>query len=236
MSITQRHALVIGASSGIGAATAIDLSSHGWNVTAVARRQDRLVDMVRHHTRIKMAVVDVTSAAELQKTIDHIGPIDVLVYAAGWNFPERELSVLTTEDWHQAFSVNVDGAFTATQAVLPQMRRNGGGVIVYISSISAAHADASGAAYQASKRALHGLAEATSFEEGQHGIRVSLVMPGLTRTEFNSLRRTPPTEEARSKFMAPEDVAAAVTFICELPAHLMIPELTIVPTINPWNR
>jgi NADP-dependent 3-hydroxy acid dehydrogenase YdfG len=61
-------------------------------------------------------------------------------------------------------------------------------------------------------------------------------MPGLTRTEFNALRRTPPTEEQRASFMTPEDVAEAIVFICELPPHLMIPSVTIVPTVNPWNR
>lgn len=231
----QRHALVIGASSGIGAATAIGLSGRGWAVTAAARREDRLADLAREHPGVRTAAVDVTDGPALRQVVEQAGPLDALVYSAGWNLPDRELGVLTPEDWHRTFSVNVDGAFAATQAVLPQMRLTGG-LIVYVSSISAEHVDGSGAAYQASKRALHGLAEATGFEEGGHGIRTSLVMPGLTRTEFNALRRTPPTEEQRADFMTPEDVAEAIVFICELPTHLMIPSLTIVPTVNPWNR
>lgn len=236
MSVTQRHALVIGASSGIGAATAIGLAKEDWKVTAFARREDRLADLTKENHNIQTKVVDAANESDLQKAINQIGPIDTLIYAAGWNLPQRELTVLSSQDWHRAFGINVDGAYTAVQAILPQMRGKGAGTIIFISSISATHPDASGAAYQASKRALHGLAEAISFEEGHHGIRVSLVMPGLTRTEFNSLRRTPPTAEARSKYMAPEDVADAVVYICQLPPHLMIPELTIVPTINPWNR
>ena len=233
--MTQRHALVIGASSGIGAATAIGLSTRGWAVTAAARRGGRLAGLAHEHPGIRTAVVDVTDGHALHQVVEQAGPIDVVVYSAGWNLPDRELAVLTPEAWHRSFSVNVDGAFAVTQAVLPQMRLNGG-LIVYVSSISAEHVDGSGAAYQASKRALHGLAEATSFEEGKHGIRTSLVMPGLTRTEFNALRRTPPTDEQRADYMTPEDVAEAVVFICELPTHLMIPSLTIVPTVNPWNR
>jgi serine 3-dehydrogenase len=234
--MTKRRALVIGASSGIGAAVAIGLSNRGWDVTATARRKDRLADLAHEDPRIQTTMVDVTDEKELRQVVAEVGAIDALIYAAGWNLPDRELNVLAVEDWHRAFSVNVDGAFAATQAVLPHMRREGGGVIVFVSSTSAEHADASGAAYQASKRALHGLAEATNFEEGRHGIRTSLVMPGLTKTEFNSLRRNPPSEEDRLNFMKPEDVAAAIIFICELPSHLMIPELTIVPTVNPWNR
>jgi NADP-dependent 3-hydroxy acid dehydrogenase YdfG len=61
-------------------------------------------------------------------------------------------------------------------------------------------------------------------------------MPGLTATDFMSLRRNPPTEEQRANFMTSDDVAEAIAFICDLPPHLMIPSLTIVPTINPWNR
>lgn len=234
--MNQRKALVIGASSGIGASTALGLADLNWAVTAVARRQDRLRDLALQNPNIQTTTLDVTDTSALNHTLEQVGPLDALVYAAGWNFPERELEVLDPDDWRHAFNVNVNGAFIATQAALPQMRLNGGGVIVYVSSISAVRADASGAAYQASKRALHGLAEAINLEEVGHGIRASIVMPGLTKTEFNSLRRTPPSETQRSQFLTSQDVADAIIFICELPARVMIPELTIVPTANPWNR
>lgn len=227
---------MIGASSGIGASTAVGLANLGWAVTAVARREDRLLDIAGQNPNIRTTTLDVTDASALNHTLEEVGPLDALIYAAGWNLPNRELDVLNTEDWYHAFNVNVNGAFIATRAALPQMRLKGGGVIVYVSSISAVRADASGAAYQASKRALHGLAEAINIEEVGHGIRASIVMPGLTKTEFNSLRRTPPSEEQRASFLTSKDVADAIVFICELPAGVMIPELTIVPTANPWNR
>jgi NADP-dependent 3-hydroxy acid dehydrogenase YdfG len=234
--MNQRQALVIGASSGIGASTALGLADLDWAVTAVARREDRLRDIELRNPKIRTTTLDVTDASALNHALEQVGPLDALIYAAGWNFPNRELDVLDPEDWLHAFSVNVNGAFIATRAALPQMRLNGGGVIVYVSSISAVRADASGAAYQASKRALHGLAEAINLEEVGHGIRASIVMPGLTKTEFNSLRRTPPSETQRAGFLTSQNVADAIIFICQLPASVMIPELTIVPTANPWNR
>lgn len=234
--MSPRRALVIGASSGIGAATALSLADLDWAVTAAARREDRLRDIALRNPKIRTTPLDVTDASALNDTIEQVGPLDALVYAAGWNFPDRELDVLNPEDWLHTFSVNVHGAFIATRAALPRMRLNGGGVIVYVSSISAVRADASGAAYQASKRALHGLAEAVNLEEAGHRLRASIVMPGLTKTDFNSLRRTPPSEAQRAGFLTSQNVADAIIFICQLPTSVMIPELTIVPTANPWNR
>lgn len=232
----DKHALILGASSGIGAAAAESLALDGWHVTAAARRSERLVELSSQHPTISPQQLDVTDRKAVEECIGNLPDIDVLVYAAGHNFPERELDVLVETDWRQSFDVNVDGALHAVQAVLPRMKAADGGLIVLISSISAEHGDASGAAYQASKRALHGLAEALSFEEGINGIRTTLIMPGLTRTDFNSLRRNPPSEEARKQFLSAQDVASAVVYVSNLPPHVLVPTLTIVPTANPWNR
>lgn len=232
----EKHALIIGASSGIGAATAEQLAKDNWLVTAAARRSERLVNLSSKFPNIRPQELDATDRTAVEETIRTLPVVDALIYAAGHNVPERELDVLVESDWRQLFDVNVTGAFHAIQAVLPKMRAAGGGLIVLISSISAERGDASGAAYQASKRALHGLAEATSFEEGPNHIRTTLIMPGLTRTDFNSLRRNPPDEEARKKFLSAEDVAGAVVYVCKLPSHVFVPSLTIVPTSNPWNK
>jgi len=232
----RRHAFVIGASSGIGAATAKTLAQGGWQVTAAARRTDKLSELEALYPTLSACELDSSDRLAVQAAINQAPAIDVMIYAAGTNIPEREIEVLSHSDWRSAFGVNVDGAFHSTQAVLPKMKNSGGGLIVYVSSISAERADASGVAYQASKRALHGLAEGTALEQGSNGIRTTLIMPGLTRTDFNALRRSPPSEEERAKFLMPEDVAAAIAFVCGLPPHMMIPSLTVVPTANPWNR
>jgi serine 3-dehydrogenase len=233
--MSKMHAVVIGASSGIGKETVLGLVTLGWNVTAIARRGNLLDELSALHANITTQVVDVENTKLLEKIIRESEPIDALIYAAGYNIPERELSVLDATNWHKLQRINVDGAFYATTAALEQMRIHGG-VIVYVSSISASQADVSGAAYQSSKRGLHGLAAAVNIEESKNRVRASLVAPGLTRTDFNSLRRNPPSEEQRAQFLTPHDVAQAVIFICTLPAHVMIPELTIVPTAIPGNR
>ena len=234
--MSNRHALVIGASTGIGAATARTLSLSGWDVTAIARRPQLLNVLSQENPRIRGIGGDVTDTDALDTLVRREGPFQAVVYAAGWNVPDRELTVLDTHTWRQLMSVNVDGAFTAVSAALPAMRAAGDGLIIFVSSISAVQPDASGAAYQASKRALHGLAGAINLEEGHHGIRACLVLPGLTRTDFNALRRNAPSEEQRATFLSPQDVASAIAFICELPPHVLVPELTVVPTANPWNR
>jgi NADP-dependent 3-hydroxy acid dehydrogenase YdfG len=233
--MSKMNAVVIGASSGIGRESVLGLAALGWNVTAIARRGKLLDELSALYTNVTTRVADVENTDLLGEIIHDSGPIDAMIYAAGYNIPERELSVLDPANWHKLQRINVDGAFYATTAALEQMRTRGG-VIVYISSISAYQADVSGAAYQSSKRGLHGLAAAVNIEESKNGVRASLVAPGLTKTDFNSLRRNPPSEEQRAQFLTPYDVAQAVIFICTLPAHVMIPELTILPTAIPGNR
>lgn len=234
--MTTRHALVIGASSGIGAATSLRLAKDGWKVTAVARRTPELSALEEENPRLSGLTLDVTDRAALLAAVESLPAVDAMIYAAGLNVPEREIEVLSVEDWKAIFEVNVNGAFHAAQALLPSMRSAGGGLMVFVSSISAERADPSGVAYQSSKRAMHGLAEGILVEERENGIRAALIMPGLTRTDFNLKRRTPPTEEDREKFLTPEDVAESISFVCNLPSHVMIPYLTVVPTANPWNK
>jgi NADP-dependent 3-hydroxy acid dehydrogenase YdfG len=92
--MTVRKALVIGASSGIGAATVSGLAALGWDVTAVARRADLLEDLAYRHNSVTATAIDVTDTAALENVVQECGPLDALIYEAGWNFPERELSMI----------------------------------------------------------------------------------------------------------------------------------------------
>jgi len=126
--------------------------------------------------------------------------------------------------------VNLSGAYYATQAVLPAMRARKAGLIFYISSISSIAADQSGASYQAAKRGLAGIAAAIRVEEKENGIRTCLVCPGLTDTELVEKRPIKPTPETLAKALNPEDVAALVLAIANLPARAWVPEVQILPT------
>jgi serine 3-dehydrogenase len=163
-------------------------------------------------------------------TEDNLGTIDILVYAAGTNIPARALSVLNPETWDMMLNANLNGAYYATYAVLPGMRAAGGGLLLYISSISGLMADASGASYQAAKRGLVGLAHAARFEERQNGIRTCVVCPGLVDTELVQKRPVKPTREILDAALQPEDVAEMIFAIASLPPRAVVPEIQILPT------
>jgi NADP-dependent 3-hydroxy acid dehydrogenase YdfG len=165
-----------------------------------------------------------------QRTRDQLGKIDILVYATGTNTPDRSMKRMNSEIWDMMLSVNLNGAYYITSAVLPSMRENGAGHLIYISSISGLVPDVSGTAYQASKRGLLGLAHAIRVEEKENGIRTCVVCPGLVDTEILEKRPVKPTAEMLAKSMQPEDIAEAVLSVAKLPARASVPELQILPT------
>jgi len=229
---------VVGASSGIGRATATALAENGARVMAASRRIERLRswqdEMRRHASEVDTRMVDVTERPQVDRliaqTLERFGAIDLMVYAAGTNIPERAVEVLTPRAWDMMIATNLTGAFNCTKAVLPEMRRMENGLIVYISSISAHFPDGSGAAYQASKHGLSGLAHATRHEEKLNGIRTSVIFPGLCRTDMVDRRPVPTPKEILDQALEPEDVAHAVLAIATLPARAVVPEMELVPS------
>jgi NADP-dependent 3-hydroxy acid dehydrogenase YdfG len=126
--------------------------------------------------------------------------------------------------------VNLNGAYYATHAVLPAMREQRSGHLIYISSISGLFPDVSGAAYQASKHGVVGLAGAIRVEEKENGIRTCLVCPGLVETEILERRPVKPTPELLAKALQPEDVADMVIAIAKLPPRAVVPVMQLLPT------
>ena len=230
ISLENKSVLVAGASSGIGRAIAVAMAREGARVMASARRES-LLRTLGPGVEVFPADLGVRAQAEalIAAALEKLGRIDILIYSAGANIPARAMRVLTPETWDMMLAVNLTGAFDCTRAVLPAMRAAGGGLIVYISSISAHEADASGAAYQAAKRGLAGLAHATRLEEKENGIRTSVVFPGLVRTEMVNRRPVPTPEEVVAKALEPEDVAEAVMAIARLHPRAVVPEMEIVP-------
>ena len=226
----MQSVLVVGASSGIGREIAILFARGGAKVTAVARREDRLLQLQAQLSSeghpVQIHVGDATDPAAL----DGLGDVDILIYATGNNIPDRALTRLTPELWEMMISVNLSGAFYATQAVLPFMRARKAGLIFYISSRSSIAADESGAAYQAAKRGLAGIAAAIRVEEKANGIRTCLVCPGLTDTEILDRRPVKPAAELLARALKPGDVAELVLAIAKLPARVWVPEVQILPT------
>ena len=238
VSVKNQVALVVGASSGIGRETAVLFAREGARVMASARREDRLrglqEELARQRLAIEIFPADASHAAEMEqlaeKTRSKFGNIDILVYATGTNTPDRAMKRLNQEIWDMMLSVNLNGAYYITRAVLPSMRERASGHLIYISSISGLAADISGAAYQAAKRGLLGLAHAIRVEEKENGIRTCVVCPGLVDTEILDKRPVKTPSETLAKALRAEDVAEAVLSVAKLPPRASVPEMQILPT------
>ena len=219
-----RVALVAGASSGIGLATAVAFADAGARVHAAARRAiDVAGDITTHQLDIgDRAAVDAL-AAEWE------GPLDALIVAAGINVKERRLDQLAPETWDQLIGTNLTGSFNLVHAFLDRLREARGDVVL-IGSVSGNWPDISGPAYQASKAAVQAFARAASFELHDSGLRFTTVMPGVVDTPILDNRPVVPGAELRARMLAPEDVAAACLFVVGLPGRAHVPELTILPT------
>jgi len=162
---------------------------------------------------------------------ERCGPVDVLVYATGTNVPDRAMKRLTVEIWDTMLGVNLSGAYYITRALLPAMRERKTGHLIYIASISGKVPDISGAAYQASKRGMLGLAHATRVEEKENGIRTCVICPGLVDTEILDKRPVKPTPEMLAKALRPEDVAEAALWVAKMPERAAVPEMELMPTV-----
>jgi len=230
--LSGKTAVVVGASSGIGLATANLLADAGATVHAAARRKEAIEEGAAGRP-VTAHGLDISEEAAVRRTLEGIGEsdgIDVLVVAAGMNFPERRLEQLTGESWDAMISVNLSGAFYAVRAALPYLRASQG-LAVLVSSVSGSWPDASGPAYQASKAGMTELAHAAGFEEHQNGVRFTAILPGIVDTPILDNRPEPPPKEVRERSLKPEDVAQACLFLATLPPRAYVPELTMVPTM-----
>lgn len=234
VSLKDQVVLVLGASSGIGREAARLFAQEEAHVMAAARRKERLESLRNQFSgAVEIFAGDASNAAEMQRlgqrTHERFGKIDILVYATGTNTPDRALTRLNPDIWNELVSVNLNGAYYITSAVLPFMREAKSGHLIYISSISGLLPDVSGAAYQAAKRGLVGLAHAIRMEEKENGIRTCVVCPGLVDTELLEKRPVKPTAETLGKALKPEDVAEVVLHIAKLPQRAAVPEVQVMP-------
>jgi serine 3-dehydrogenase len=240
VSISGQVVIIVGASSGIGRAAAVLFAREGSRVVAAARREDRLQvlkeEMAKEQREITVRRADASNPQDMQQlaqeTLQRFGKVDILVFASGINTRDRAMNRLTPEVWDSLISVNLSGAFYATHAVLPSMRSASSGHLIYISSISGVITDVSGAAYQASKRGVLGMAHAIRMEEKQNGIRTSVICPGLVDTELLEQRPVKPAPEVLAQALQPADVAETILHVAKLPPRAAIPELHLMPTFQ----
>lgn len=237
-SLDGQIVLVLGASSGIGRAVAIAAARCGATVIAAARRYERLRqlqnELANNAVSIAIREADASNLDHMLElagsTIAEFGRIDIAVYACGTNTPDRAMKVMPPATWNNIIETNLTGAFYLSHAVLPAMRERRSGHLIYVSSTAGAIADLSGAAYQASKRGLLGLAHAIRLEEKSSGVRTCVVMPGLTDTELVEKRPEKLAPEVLQKALQPEDVAATILHVMHLPKRVSVPEILMIPS------
>ena len=232
--LSGQVAVVVGSSSGMGRAAAQACAGAGAKVVLAARRAGELSALAAEIGEGALACpADVTDPAQVddlvRTALDAFGRIDVLLYATGTNIPERSLQVLSRETWNDMVATNLTGAFHCTQAVLPAMRAQGSGLIIYLSSGCVQKPDVSGVAYQATKCGLSGLAHGTFEEERENGIRTTVIFPGLCDTPLVLQRPTPTPPEVMAKALQPEDVADACLYVATTPGRARVPELVLLP-------
>ena len=231
-------AVVTGASSGIGEATARALSKSGFQVIAAARRIDRLEKLAAEDPNIKAVLLDVTdqnSVDELAKSL--IGkPVSILINNAGGAFDGESVLNSDPKVWQETYDVNVVGAVRVTKAIAPIMKDHGRGHIVIISSTAGYIAYENGGSYVAAKHGDVALARTLRLELAGEPIRVTEIAPGMVKTEEFAKNRFKGDDSKAAKIyegvakpLTAEDVAEAIRWSVSLPDHFNIDSMVIRP-------
>lgn len=232
--LTNQVVIISGASRGIGKATALLLALQGATVVAVARSEQELSDLTQK-TRGLSIVADIADEEDARhvvaETLRHYGRLDVLICNAGVG-SFAELEQFTGEEWNRIFDTNVKGTFLLCKAAVPHFKAQKRGHIVGIASDVARRTFTHGTAYGASKFAQDALLGSLRKEVRPHGIKVSTIYPGLVDTYFNDT--TPGSAEAEKTHLRPADVAQAVRYVLEAPAHVVVDELMLHPLTQEW--
>ncbi|MDC7788810.1 SDR family oxidoreductase [Rhodoplanes sp. TEM] len=247
-SIEGHVALVTGASSGIGAATAKALAAAGARVGLAARRRDKLAAIaqeIRAAGGEATAIgLDVSAKDSVKAGVDSLtrtfGPIDIVVNNAGL-MPASDVAALKTDEWHEMVDVNLKGVLHVTAAVLPQMMARSTGHLVNVSSIAGRKVFKGLAVYCATKHAVAALSEGLRMELGAaHGIRVTCIQPGAVETELYERISDPgyrgqmESLKQEMEFLKAADIADAILFAVSAPPNVDMAELFVMPRTQAW--
>jgi NADP-dependent 3-hydroxy acid dehydrogenase YdfG len=236
-----RVAAVTGASSGIGAATALALSGAGASVAIGARREDRLRELSdRIEGRCLVHALDITDEDQAREFVEtahaELGGLHILVNNAGVMLL-GPVAGADTEEWRRMIDVNLLGLLYCTHAAVPLIEQSGGGDIVNLSSVAGRRAAAGSAVYNMTKFGVHAFSEALRQEALYAGIRVTIVAPGFVETELQGHTRNPVVQQATARMreeigevLTADDIADTIVHIVTRPAHVCFNEVLIRPT------
>lgn len=246
----EKIALITGATSGIGKATALILAKNDYKVIITGRRKERLAQLSESIKEEAGAEVyclnfDIRSKTETDQAIDSLPPewqgIDVLINNAGLAVGFSRIDEGDVDDWERMIDTNIKGLLYATRKVSPAMIKKGSGHIVNISSIAGKETYPFGNVYCASKHAVQSLTKGMRIDFLKFGIKVSSIAPGAVNTEFSTVRFKGDTDKANDVYkgftpLCAQDIAEAVLFVISRPKHVNIDDLLIMPTDQAFSR
>ena len=232
----KRRALITGASSGIGKATALAFAKAGIDVALVGRSQDKLAEVATSVKDIgvnaKAYVQDLAKIEQVKAGIEAIAvdfaPIDILVNSAGMGYTGLLMDT-PLADWQQVMNLNLTSIFQSIQAILPTLRQQQRGTIVNVTSIAGEQAFPGWGAYSVSKAGLIALSKTIAAEERSNGIRVVMICPGAVNTPIWDTD-TVQVELNRGAMLTPETVAQSILHAVLMPEEAVIESMTLMPS------
>lgn len=240
----SKIALITGATSGIGHATALELATKGYNLILTGRRAERLeatknqITEQNPNTEVLTLCFDVRERDKVKEILSSLDEkwqaIDVLVNNAGLASGLEHIYDGSFEDWDKMIDTNIKGVLNITKYVAPYMIARGRGHIVNIGSTAGTQVYENGAVYCASKHAMHALSQGMRIDFLKHGIKVSEVRPGMVETEFSEVRFHGDSTRATGVYkglrpLIAEDIASVIGWIVTLPAHVNVNDLELSP-------
>lgn len=238
----KKTVFITGATSGIGKATAILLAEQGFNLIICGRRAERLQELkqtLSNKVNIHLLVFDVRDEKAVTEAINSLPDewrnIDILINNAGNAHGFAPVHTGNTEDWNAMMDINVKGLLYVSKAIIPGMVDRKSGQIINIGSIAGKEVYPNGNVYCASKFAVDAITTGMRMDLNPYGIRVSGIHPGLVETEFSLVRFKGDKQRAGSVYtgfqpLTAEDIASTILFIINCPPHVVISDLTILPT------
>jgi NADP-dependent 3-hydroxy acid dehydrogenase YdfG len=237
----SKIALITGATSGIGKATAEAFAKQNINLILCGRRQERLDELsekLSEKVEVETLIFDVRSYDEVENALNSLSDkwreVDILVNNAGNAHGFSTIDEGSVADWDAMIDGNVQGLLYVSKLVMPYMVKRKTGHIINLSSVAGKQTYANGAVYCASKKAVEAISEGMRLDLTKHGIKVTNIAPGAVETEFSEVRFKNDTERAAKVYegydaLTAEDIADAILYAVTVPDRVCIADMTIYP-------
>lgn len=237
----NKIALITGATSGIGKATAIKLSENNFDLILCGRRAEKLEELraqLSKTVRVHTLIFDVRSKQHVASQLGSLPAewknIDVLVNSAGNAHGLSSIQNGDIEDWDAMMDGNVKGLLYVSRAIIPQMVERKKGHIINLSSVAGKQTYANGVVYCASKKAVEAISEGMRLELTEHGIKITNIAPGAVETEFSEVRFKGDKERAKKVYegfepLLAEDIADLISYCVNAPDRVTIADVLVYP-------